>query len=34
VGTLVLGARIRPFVGQHRLEPINPTAVLVGRREG
>jgi precorrin-6Y C5,15-methyltransferase (decarboxylating) len=33
-GTLVQGARIRPFVGQHRLEPINPTAVLVGRREG
>ncbi|CAB4901889.1 unannotated protein [freshwater metagenome] len=32
-GTLVQGARIRPFVGQHRLEPINPTAVLVGRRD-
>lgn len=31
-GTLVQGARIRPFVGAHRLEPINPTAVLVGRR--
>jgi len=31
-GTLVQGARIRPFVGQHRLEPVNPTAVLVGRR--
>lgn len=31
-GTLVQGARIRPFVGQHRLEPTNPTAVLVGRR--
>jgi precorrin-6Y C5,15-methyltransferase (decarboxylating) len=31
-GTLVQGARIRPFVGAHRLEPVNPTAVLVGRR--
>jgi precorrin-6Y C5,15-methyltransferase (decarboxylating) len=31
-GTLVQSARIRPFVGAHRLEPINPTAVLVGRR--
>jgi precorrin-6Y C5,15-methyltransferase (decarboxylating) len=31
-GTLVQSARLRPFVGQHRLAPVNPTAVLVGRR--
>jgi precorrin-6Y C5,15-methyltransferase (decarboxylating) len=33
-GTLVQSARLRPFVGQHRLQPVNPTAVLVGRRPG
>ena len=31
-GTLVQSARLRPFVGAHRLDPQNPTAVLVGRR--
>jgi precorrin-6Y C5,15-methyltransferase (decarboxylating) len=31
-GTLVQSARLRPFVGGHRLQPVNPTAVLVGRR--
>jgi precorrin-6Y C5,15-methyltransferase (decarboxylating) len=30
--TLVQSARLRPFVGSHRLEPTNPTAVVVGRR--
>jgi precorrin-6B C5,15-methyltransferase / cobalt-precorrin-6B C5,C15-methyltransferase len=32
-GSLVQSSRLRPFVGAHRLEPINPTAVLVGRRD-
>ncbi|WP_320670641.1 precorrin-6y C5,15-methyltransferase (decarboxylating) subunit CbiE [Patulibacter defluvii] len=33
-GTLLQASRIRPFVGSHRLQPTNPTAVLVGRRGG
>lgn len=33
-GALVQSARLRPFVGQHRMAPVNPTAVLVGRRDG
>jgi len=31
-GQLLHASRLRPFVGQHRLDPINPTALLVGRR--
>lgn len=33
-GTLLQASRIRPFVGSHRLQPTNPTAILVGRRPG